>query len=91
MAPNFDNNIALFARGVPKNLDRRGDKLVSLFCELLVQDSRAMKLVNTFRTPDRDMIGQCVKCINIPVAPESVITFVMNGSKRVLECIQELT
>jgi hypothetical protein len=32
MAPNFDNNIALFARGVPQDLSRAKDKLISLYC-----------------------------------------------------------
>ena len=45
MAPNFDNNIALFSRGVPKDLSRRNDKLVSLFCELLSPEANNKSIV----------------------------------------------
>jgi len=87
MAPNFDNNIALFARGVPMNLDRANDKLVSLFCELLDQDKRSLEIVSGFPVPDADMIDKCVGLIDIPIEGESVCMFVLNGSRLVQDFI----
>ena len=91
MAPNFDNNIALFARGIPGNLDRLNDKLISLFCKLLEQDSRALEIVKRFTFPDRDMIGKCVDQIAIPIEAEIICAFIMNGSDQIQENIRNLT
>jgi hypothetical protein len=92
MAPNFDNNIALFARGIPTNLNRTGDKLVSLFCELLEQDIRALEIVSRFPVPDLDMIDKCLKqvAIAVPIEAKTVCTFIMNGSRLVQEYILRL-
>ena len=83
MAPNFDNNIALFARGIPKKSDREGDKLISLFCELLENDARAREIVRVFPPPDRSMIEKCAGQIGIPMDKKTVCAFIMNGSKQV--------
>ena len=91
MAPNFDNNIALFARGVPSNLARQNDRLISLFCELLEKDSRALEIAKRLPTPSREMIGQCIEQITIPVDHRAVCDFVMNGSDQIQECILKLS
>ena len=85
MAPNFDNNIALFARGIPKDLDRTNDKLIALFRELLEQDDRARKLANRLPTPDRGMIEECIGQIAIPMETETLCSFVMNGFRKVIK------
>lgn len=82
MAPNFDNNIALFARGIPK-LDRKNDRLVDLFLELLTQDARAKELANSFPVPSREMIKRCVMDILMPADPENVCAFIMEGNDRI--------
>jgi len=88
MAPNFDNNIALFSRGVPKNIGRQNDKLVSLFCELLERDSRALEIVRRFPVPDRNMIERCIEQITITIDGETVCEFIFNGSEQIQECIR---
>ena len=90
MAPNFDNNIALFARGIPAKTDRANDKLVSLLCDLLEQDNRAMRIVSRFPVPDRAMIEECISQISIPMDKETVCEFIINGSKQIRERIREL-
>jgi hypothetical protein len=35
LAPNFDNNLALFSRGIPNNISRKNDILVQLFNDIL--------------------------------------------------------
>lgn len=39
LAPNFDNNMALIARGYPKNSKPQNDMLIRLFNELLAENS----------------------------------------------------
>jgi len=91
MAPNFDNNIALFARGIPGNLTRQNDKLVSLFCELLEKDTRALDIAKRLPVPSCEMIKRCVGQIAIPVDKQTVCDFVMTGSNMVRECIISLS
>ena len=91
MAPNFDNNIALFARGIPKSLARQNDKLISLFCELLEKDNRALEFAKQLPVPNKEMIVQCIEQISILVDHQAVNDFVMNGSDQVQECILKLS
>jgi len=88
MAPNFDNNVALFARGIPQNLERTGDKLVSLFCDLLIQDGRALGIVGRFPVPDRTIIEDCAKQVSIPVQSDKLCAFIMNGSRSIQDCTE---
>jgi len=83
MAPNFDNNIALFARGIPVSLERSNDKLVSLFRDLIEQDDQAMEIVKRFPVPNCDMIMACAGQISIEVDHEALCTFIMNGIKQI--------
>lgn len=41
LAPNFDNNITLISRGYSKNIERKNDKLINNFIELLQKSSDA--------------------------------------------------
>ena len=79
MAPNFDNNIALFSRGVPKNLNRENDKLISLFVEFIKKDNRALKIVKKFPIPVDELVKKCMSEIKTTVDYETVRTFIMNG------------
>ena len=90
MSPNFDNNIALFARGITKNLDRQNDKLIELFCELLERDSRALEMVRDFPNPSREMIEQCAAQTGIEIDSGTVCGFVLNGAEQMQERIREL-
>ena len=90
MAPNFDNNIALFARGIPTNLVRSNDKLISFFIELLERDDRALEIARRLPVPTQEMVEECVRKTNMPVDVGSVCSFIMNGSSHVQSGIQSL-
>ena len=90
MAPNYDNNIALFARGIPSNLDRTEDKLVSLYCGLLEQDSSALEIAKQFPVPTKVMIEECANKTSIPIDKETVCKYITNGSNQIQERIQTL-
>jgi len=91
MAPNFDNNIALFARGVPAKMDRTSDKLILFYRDFLEQDSRALQIARCLPVPDRDTIEKCVNQVPIPVDIESVCRFVLNGSGLIQDCLIPLS
>lgn len=66
LAPNFDNNIVLFSKGYPKNAERKNDKLIELFLELLEKESKAIQYFNEMDCPkiDRQLIFSVVrKCL----------------------------
>ena len=90
MAPNFDNNVALFARGIPENLKRTNDKLVSLFCDLLERDNRALEIVEKFPVPDRNMIMRSAEQITMQIDQEILCVYIMNGNGHVQDRIHEL-
>jgi len=91
MAPNYDNNIALFARGVPNNLNRENDKLISLFSDLLEQDNRALEIAKGFPVPTDRIIRECLSRVAIPIDNEAVYTFILSGSNRIQEHIKKLS
>ena len=85
-APNFDNNIALFSRKIPDDLTRKNDKLISLFLELLEQDSRAFAFAAGFPAPTRDLVYECVKQTGMSVPASTVIAacdFITAGSRLI--------
>ncbi|MCL2212455.1 MAG: hypothetical protein FWB93_01290 [Oscillospiraceae bacterium] len=84
MAPNFDNNIALFARGIPANLARKNDKLIALYLDLLEQNSRANAIATGFPAPTREMLQRCVEETGIEMDDETIATacdFIMTGNE----------
>ncbi|MDR0914232.1 MAG: hypothetical protein LBM65_03610 [Oscillospiraceae bacterium] len=92
MAPNFDNNIALFSRGVPKDLTRRHDKLIELFLELLQQDERALAFAADLPLPTADMIEKAIQATEIFVTDElknQTVEFVMAGTKQIKKFLEE--
>ena len=91
MAPNFDNNIALFSRAIPQNLARTNDKLVALFNELLEQDDRALELAQDLPMPTREMIESCALAAGIPIDLDTLCEFVLSGSDQVQAQIETLT
>ena len=91
MAPNFDNNIALFSRSIPQNLARTNDKLIALFNELLEQEDRALEFAQALPTPTREMIEGCALATGIPMDLDTLCAFVLNGSEQVQAQIETLS
>ena len=90
MAPNYDNNVALFARGIPHDLDRLNDKLVALFCELLDQDRRVLDISCRLPVPTVEMLEGCISQIAIPIDRGAVCAFIMSGSDQIQKRIQTI-
>lgn len=90
MAPNFDNNIALFSRGIPNDITRKNDKLIDLFLELPKQESQTLEMIRELPAPTRKILWQFALETGIPVDVEAVCVFVLNGSQRIQTQIQNL-
>lgn len=91
LAPNFDNNIALFSRGVPQDLARANDKLIALFNELLEQDGRALELARALPAPTREMVESCALATGSPIDMDTLCAFVLGGSEQVQAQIETLS
>jgi hypothetical protein len=77
LAPNYDNNIALFSRGVPRDLSREKDKLIELYKDFS----------NAVYTVKEEMVDSCFKKLNIMEFnryKEDIVRFIMNGNKRLI-------
>ena len=103
MAPNFDNNVALFSRGIPQNLARANDKLVELWGELLEQDERTLEFAQALPAPTREMIEGCAWATGIPAdldarcevlrgsCEDVLCEFILVGSEQVQAQIETLS
>lgn len=75
-APNYDNNMALIARGYPRNVERKNDILVKLFNELLSFDPGFKKLLPI--VTDEIIIG-ILNQLNMKVKSKFIVEFIMNA------------
>lgn len=85
LAPNFDNNVALFSRGYPKNPKRQNDKLIALFLELLEKEPKALQYFNGLKLHQIDMqtILSCVEGIPINIDHNILCDFILNGDRQI--------
>jgi len=79
-APNFDNNMALIARGYPKNIQRKKDVLIDCFNELLKYNPSLKQYVPSLSEDD---IINVLKKVNMKVQTDKIIHFIMNGYKQI--------
>ena len=89
MAPNYDNNIALIARGYPAKVSREGDGLIRFFRELLSEnvDARQMYRKMSMTVITEKMIDECLAEIPIEVDQDFIKEFILNGQQIVQQLI----
>lgn len=75
LAPNFDNNMALIARGYPTNKASEKDILISLFNELLAVFPQYRKLIPEIT---EEMIVDVLGKLNMRVRSKEIINMVMS-------------
>lgn len=80
LAPNFDNNMALIARGYPKNIARKNDVLVRLFNELMQYDKTLKQYVPTVTD---DIIKTTIDELSMRVKSKVITEFMMNGYNQI--------
>ena len=89
MAPNYDNNVALIARGYPDNCDRTGDGLIRFFREFLIDNAEAKAMYRAMGLPEitEQIIAECMDEIPIPVDRAFITSFILNGQRIVNDII----
>lgn len=83
-APNFDNNMALIARGYPKNVERKNDVLIKLFHEFLEHSYHFRSIIPVIT---EDMVASVLKKLNMKVKSKVIETFVWNGYKQIMRSV----
>lgn len=90
LAPNYDNNIALIAKGYPSDVRRTHDGLIGFLKAFLQDCEEARELYREMRLPEitEDIIDECLDEIPIEVDREYIRTFILCGQERVRELIE---
>ena len=89
MAPNFDNNIALIARGYPQDKNREKDGIIRFFREFLSENADARQMLREMKLPEitEELLDSCLDAVPIEVDREFIKTFILNGQAVVKELI----
>ena len=89
MAPNYDNNIALIARGYPNSSSRLGDGLIRFFREFLEQNPAAKAMYQRMELPliTEEIIDDCFAEVSFEIDRAFVREFILNGQRIVAELI----
>lgn len=91
MAPNYDNNIALIARGYPNSASREHDGLIRFFRDFIQSNQTAKAMYQDMELPEisEAMINECFEQIPIEVDRDFVKAFVLNGQRVMQEFVSE--
>ncbi len=89
MAPNYDNNIALIARGYLNSASREGDGFIRFFREFLQNTPTAKAMLLKMELPviTESLITECLDEIPIEVDRTYILAFILNGQKKVNDLI----
>ncbi len=89
LAPNYDNNIALIAKGYPSDVSRKSDGLIRFFREFVMSCTEAHELYRQMKLPEitAEMIDECMDDIPIEANRDFIRSFILNGQERIREII----
>ena len=92
-APNFDNNLALFARDVPTHANRHNDGLILTFRKFLAKNDVAAKQYAQLKLPvvTREMVQAIVGKMESPVSDEFLYEYLNNGQKELSKIQTKIT
>lgn len=86
LAPNFDNNLALFARSIPASPDRHKDGLIKVFKEFLHKNGVAAKQYSQLKLPvvTQEMVHSITAGMTAPVSDLFLFEYLDNGQKELI-------
>ncbi len=89
LAPNYDNNIALIAKGYPSDVSRKSDGLIRFFREFVMNCTEAREMYRQMELPEitTKMIDDCMNEIPIEADRNFIRSFILNGQERINEII----
>lgn len=75
----------MIARGYPKDVERKNDKLIQLFIDFLSQNQKATSYFNEMRIPEitGEMIEECIDKTGFPVDREYIKSFIINEEQQI--------
>ncbi len=87
LAPNFDNNLALFARGYPRDVSRTNDGMIKGFLSFLHKNAQAALLMKQITLPviSRELLEEILANNTIEIDKDLVINFILNGYQLIRE------
>ena len=80
MAPSLKNNLALIARGYPKNIQRKNALLRRRFCELLKFKPIFSQFVSVLT---KEMLLEVIQSVNMGIRTNEIIEFILNGYHQI--------
>jgi len=89
LAPNYDNNIALIAKGYPTDVRREHDGLIGFLKTFIQSSEEAHEMYRQMKPPEitERMIDECMDEIPIKADRDYIRSFVLNGQEKVREII----
>mgnify|MGYP000495996158 CR=1 FL=1 len=89
LAPNYDNNIALIAKGYPTDVRREHDGLIGFLKTFIQSSEEAHEMYRQMKLPEitERMINECMDEIPIKADREYIRSFILSGQEKVREII----
>ena len=89
LAPNYDNNVALIARGYPSDVSRKSDGLIRFLREFVMNCTEAHEMYRQMGLPEitAEMIDECMNEIPIEADRDFIRAFILNGQNAIREII----
>lgn len=89
LGPNYDNNIALIAKGYPKDISREKDGIIRFFREFIEDNEIAAEMIRgmEFPTITEDMLDEIFAEIPVEADTEYVRAFILNGQKILADIV----
>lgn len=83
LAPNFDDNLSLFARGIPETPSRKDDGLIRMFLSFLKKTPSAIALYHQLALPEveRETIHFILLGQDSPVDEDFLFEYLTSGTK----------
>lgn len=89
LAPNYDNNIALIARGYPNDVHREHDGLIEFLKTFMENCEEAHEMYRQMDLPEitEELIDKCMDEIPIEADREYIRTFILSGQDKIRKII----
>ncbi len=89
LAPNYDNNIALIAKGYPTDVRREHDGLIGFLKTFIQSSEEAHEMYRQMKLPEitERMVDECMDEIQIKADREYIRSFILGGQEKVREII----
>lgn len=91
LAPNYDNNIALIAKGYPTDKTRQHDGLIRFLSEFIKNSETAREMYREMDLPEitEEIINECLDEIPFEVDRDFIVSFILNGQTEIEKIINQ--